>query len=51
LKRLNKLIVVAHEQHPQDFETLLGLRGIVPATNPQSVAAGGDHFSSPRVAP
>lgn len=32
LKRLNKLLVVAHEQHPQDFETLLGLRGIGAAT-------------------
>lgn len=30
-KRLDKLLVEAHEQHPQDFATLLGLRGIGPA--------------------
>lgn len=31
-KRLKKLVTIAHEQHPQDFETLLGVRGIGPAT-------------------
>ena len=32
VKRLKKIIVSAHEQHPQDFETLLELRGVGPAT-------------------
>jgi len=29
--RLKKIIVEAHEQHPDGFETLLGLRGVGPA--------------------
>jgi hypothetical protein len=32
MKRLKKIIVDAHSQHPDDFETLLGLRGVGPAT-------------------
>jgi hypothetical protein len=32
LRRLRKLIVSAHEQEPEDFETLLGTRGVGPAT-------------------
>jgi hypothetical protein len=31
-KRLKSILVNAHEQHPQDFETLLGLGGVGPAT-------------------
>jgi hypothetical protein len=31
-KRLKSILVNAHEQHPQDFETLLGLPGVGPAT-------------------
>jgi hypothetical protein len=31
-KRLKSILVNTHEQHPQDFETLLGLPGIGPAT-------------------
>ncbi len=31
LPRLRQMVVHAHEQHPQDFETLLGLSGIGPA--------------------
>ena len=31
-KRLKKIIIDAHEQHPTDFETLLGLRGVGSAT-------------------
>ncbi len=31
-KRLKSIITYAHEQHPQDFETLLGLPGVGPAT-------------------
>ncbi len=31
-KRLKSILVNAHEQHPQDFETLLGLAGVGPAT-------------------
>jgi hypothetical protein len=31
-KRLKGILVQAHEQHPQDFETLLGLSGVGPAT-------------------
>ncbi|MGA2619524.1 MAG: DUF763 domain-containing protein [Thermoguttaceae bacterium] len=30
--RLNRILTTAHEQNPQDFETLLGLQGIGPAT-------------------
>jgi hypothetical protein len=30
-KRLSRLLVDAHERHPQDFQTLLGLHGIGPA--------------------
>lgn len=30
--RLNRILTGAHEQNPQDFETLLGLQGIGPAT-------------------
>ena len=30
--RLNRILTSAHEQNPQDFETLLGLQGIGPAT-------------------
>jgi hypothetical protein len=32
LARLKKIVVTAHEQHPEDFETLLGLPGVGPAT-------------------
>ncbi len=31
LPRLRKIVIEAHEQHPQDFESLLGLRGVGPA--------------------
>ena len=31
-KRLRRLIVNAHEQHPEDFQTLLGTKGVGPAT-------------------
>lgn len=31
LRRLRQLVVEAHEQHPQDFAALLGLRGVGPA--------------------
>jgi len=31
-KRLTDILVQAHERHPQDFETLLGLPGVGPAT-------------------
>lgn len=31
VSRLKKIIVKAHEQHPDGFETLLGLRGVGPA--------------------
>lgn len=31
-KRLKSILVNAHEQNPQDFETLLGLEGVGPAT-------------------
>jgi len=31
LRRLRQIVIAAHEQHPQDFESLLGLRGIGPA--------------------
>jgi hypothetical protein len=31
LKRLQKIVQEAHEQNPQDFETLLGLPGVGPA--------------------
>src|SRR5579871_5040842 len=31
-QRLQKLVVAAHEQHPQDFETLVGAAGVGPAT-------------------
>jgi len=31
-KRLKSILVRAHEQHPQDFETLLGLPNVGPAT-------------------
>ncbi len=31
LRRLRKLVIETHEQHPQDFESLLGLRGVGPA--------------------
>ena len=31
-KRLKSILVRAHEQHPQDFETLLGLPDVGPAT-------------------
>ncbi len=30
--RLNRILTSAHERNPQDFETLLGLQGIGPAT-------------------
>jgi hypothetical protein len=32
LKRLQKTLVLAHENHPKDFETLLGTRQVGPAT-------------------
>jgi hypothetical protein len=31
-KRLRKIIVTAHEEHPEDFQSLLGTRGVGPAT-------------------
>ncbi len=31
-ERLRKLVVLAYEQHPQDFETLVGAAGVGPAT-------------------
>jgi hypothetical protein len=31
LRRLRQIVVAAHEQHPQDFESLLGLKGVGPA--------------------
>jgi len=31
-RRLNRILTSAHEQCPQDFETLLGLQGVGPAT-------------------
>jgi len=31
LPRLRKIVMETHEQHPQDFESLLGLRGVGPA--------------------
>jgi hypothetical protein len=31
LRRLRKIVIETHKQHPQDFESLLGLRGIGPA--------------------
>lgn len=31
-ERLRKLVVAAHEQHPQDFATLVGAAGVGPAT-------------------
>lgn len=31
-KRLKSILVTAHERHPGDFETLLGLSGVGPAT-------------------
>ena len=31
--RLNRILTSAHEQNPQDFETLLGLQGVGPATS------------------
>lgn len=31
-ERLRKLVVLAHEQHPQDFEMLVGAAGVGPAT-------------------
>mgnify|MGYP000871086162 FL=1 len=31
LPRLRKIVTDMHEQHPQDFESLLGLRGVGPA--------------------
>jgi hypothetical protein len=30
--RLRKLVIAAHEQHPHDFETLVGCAGVGPAT-------------------
>jgi hypothetical protein len=30
--RLKRILAIAHEQNPQDFETLLGLQGVGPAT-------------------
>jgi hypothetical protein len=32
LPRLRRIVATAHEQHPRDFETLLGLAGVGPAT-------------------
>jgi hypothetical protein len=32
MPRLRKIVTAAHEQHPHDFETLLGLSGVGPAT-------------------
>ncbi len=32
MKRLKKIIVNAHEKHPEDFQTLLGYQGVGPAT-------------------
>ena len=31
-KRLKKIVVTAHEENPQDFQTLLGTAGVGPAT-------------------
>ena len=31
-ERLRKLVITAHEQHPQDFATLVGAAGVGPAT-------------------
>lgn len=31
-QRLRKLVIAAHEQHPQDFKTLVGCEGVGPAT-------------------
>jgi hypothetical protein len=31
VNRLKKIVVAAHEKHPEDFETLLGIRGVGPA--------------------
>ncbi|MCA8991413.1 MAG: DUF763 domain-containing protein [Planctomycetaceae bacterium] len=31
-KRLRQIVIQAHEQNPQDFETLLGVEGVGPAT-------------------
>jgi len=31
LRRLRQIVIEAHEQHPEDFESLLGLRGVGPA--------------------
>ena len=31
-KRLEDIVIDAHEQNPKDFETLLGLEGVGPAT-------------------
>jgi hypothetical protein len=31
-RRLRKVLIAAHEQHPRDFETLLGTAGVGPAT-------------------
>jgi len=31
LPRLRKIVIETHEQHPADFESLLGLRGVGPA--------------------
>ena len=49
-KRLKRILVRAHEQHPQDFETLLGLPGRRAGDGPQPVPAGGDHLSGPALA-
>ncbi|NOX57174.1 MAG: DUF763 domain-containing protein [Planctomycetes bacterium] len=32
VSRLRKMIIAAHEEHPDDFETLLGTTGVGPAT-------------------
>jgi hypothetical protein len=32
MKRLKKILVDAHEKHPEDFQTLLGYQGVGPAT-------------------
>ena len=31
-KRLRKILIDAHEEHPEDFQTLLGTKGVGPAT-------------------
>lgn len=31
-RRLQKILIAAHEHHPQDFEALLGVQGVGPAT-------------------